>query len=298
MAKGVSHEGLKFLEREEGVVLRAYRDVAGVWTIGAGLTAASGVITPKAGMVITRAQASALLARALSENYEPAVRKAMPPADQQEFDGAVSFHFNTGAISRASWVRAWLKGDWDGVRAGLRKWVKGDGKVLPGLQRRREAEYRLMRYGDYSQAIATTGKDMTAAALALPLSDAEIHALRDALQSLSYDPGAAIWPASRAAITAFQADHGLTVDGIIGRATLSALQRRLNAGGATASASATAAIGGADAAHSGAGPDIIGWLVLGGGVLWLVWTAWQYRDVIAAKINHRLPRAAAYLRSL
>lgn len=42
-----SPEGLAFLERHEGVVLRAYRDVVGVWTIGAGLTAASGVVKPQ-----------------------------------------------------------------------------------------------------------------------------------------------------------------------------------------------------------------------------------------------------------
>ena len=49
----LSDKGLAFLETHEGVVLKAYRDPVGVWTIGAGLTAASGVVKPKAGMVIT-----------------------------------------------------------------------------------------------------------------------------------------------------------------------------------------------------------------------------------------------------
>ena len=61
----ISEPGIAMLEAEEGVVLRAYRCPAGVWTIGAGLTAASGVVVPQAGMVITPAEASALLARAL-----------------------------------------------------------------------------------------------------------------------------------------------------------------------------------------------------------------------------------------
>lgn len=42
-------------------MLTAYRCPAGKWTIGAGLTAASGVVTPRAGMTITRAKASWLL---------------------------------------------------------------------------------------------------------------------------------------------------------------------------------------------------------------------------------------------
>lgn len=296
MAMTTSREGRKFLERHEGVVLRAYRDVAGVWTIGAGLTAASGVIAPKAGMVLTADQAADLLGKALARNYEPAVRAVMPAADQQEFDGALSFHFNTGAIARASWVKAWRNSDWEGVRAGLLKWVRGGGKVLPALRARREAECRVMRRGDYGQPVAASRNVLTAS-LGVPMSDDEVKALRAALKSLGYPPGDR-WPAALAAVTAFQAAQGLTVDGIIGKATLSAVQRRLNARTAAAAPAAAGVAGGADATHSGALPDVIGWLVLAGAMLWLAWTAWQYRDVIAAKINSRLPRAAAYLRSL
>jgi len=102
----ISPAGLEQLVAEEGEVLRAYRDVAGVWTIGVGLTAASGVVTPKAGMVITKAESRRLLAAALKRRYEPAVAAAMLGAPAHAFDGAVSFHFNTGAIARASWVKA------------------------------------------------------------------------------------------------------------------------------------------------------------------------------------------------
>jgi lysozyme len=38
-------------------------------------------------------------------------------------------------------------------------------------------------------------------------------------------------------------------------------------------------------------------LLAGAAVLWCAWLAWQYRDAIAAKINARAPRAAAFLRS-
>ena len=102
----ISEPGLAMLEAEEGVVLRAYRCPAGVWTIGAGLTAASGVVKPGPGMVITPEAAKDLLARALARNYEPAVTRAMEPGHPvaHEFDAGVMFHFNTGAIGRASWV--------------------------------------------------------------------------------------------------------------------------------------------------------------------------------------------------
>jgi GH24 family phage-related lysozyme (muramidase) len=70
-------KGIPFLKAHEGVVLTAYRCPAGKWTIGAGLTAASGVVTPRAGMTITRAEASHMLKQALARNYEPAVRQAI-----------------------------------------------------------------------------------------------------------------------------------------------------------------------------------------------------------------------------
>ena len=111
-----SERGIAFNERLEGVVLRAYRCPAGKWTIGAGLTAASGVVDPGPGMVITVEDASRLMALALRKKYEPAVARAMPGAKQHAFDGGVSFHWNTGAISRASWVPAWASGNMAGMR--------------------------------------------------------------------------------------------------------------------------------------------------------------------------------------
>jgi lysozyme len=35
------------------------------------------------------------------------------------------------------------RGDWEGAAEAFRAWVKGGGKVLPGLVRRREAEIAL-----------------------------------------------------------------------------------------------------------------------------------------------------------
>ena len=145
-----SREGVAFLERHEGVRLTAYRDPVGIWTIGAGLTAASGVVTPRAGMTITAAEASRLLALALARNYEPAVRAAMPGASQAAFDAGVSFHFNTGAIGRARWVKLWReKASAEAIQAALLSWVKAGGRTLPGLVTRRKEEGRLLLTGRY-----------------------------------------------------------------------------------------------------------------------------------------------------
>lgn len=302
----MSAQGVATLEHHEGVVLRAYRDVVGVWTIGAGLTAASGVVKPKAGMVISKAEATRLLQEALRRNYEPAVLSAMPGARQHEFDAGVSFHFNTGAIRKATWVQKWrAKAAATVIRARLLAWNKGGGKVLPGLVRRREDEARILLEGKYPVRLKeTTASPPSASAparWALTMSAAEKANAIAALYSLgcAYDLKLQDIPAS--VVRDFQRDHGLTVDGILGRATLSTLQRRLDAAAkakpaAIAQFAATAgpATGAIDTMPLPAQAD---WVILAAVSAYCLWLAWRYRDAIAARVHPSLPRVAAFLRS-
>ena len=299
----ISEPGLAMLEAEEGVVLRAYRCPAGVWTIGAGLTAASGVVTPHAGMVITPVLASAYLAKALARNYEPAVKAAMPRALSHEFDAGVMFHFNTGAIGRASWVKAWLRDDDTAARKGLSAWNKGGGKVLPGLVKRRAREADLLLKGVYipvkapPAAVTATGS----ARIALPLSAEEFSAARAALAGLGYAVGTDPIRITAQAVRAFQRDHDLTVDGILGRATLSTLQRRLDARRRTIVAAPAVGVSTAGAATGQtdalASLPWAGAALLGLALIWAAMLAITYRDVIAAAVQRPLPRLARFLRS-
>lgn len=299
-----SAEGLAFLERHEGVVLKAYRCPAGIWTIGAGLTAASGVVKPVAGMTIAAAQASELLDRALRRNYEPAVLRAMPGASQHEFDAGVSFHFNTGAIARASWVRRWLNRDWPGTRIALLLWNKGGGKVLPGLTRRREEEFALLKDGTYGfhrstrvEPPAPTGW----AKVVAPVTVVQIAAIRDALAGLGYDVGDDREQIDAEALRRFQRDHGLTADGIIGRATASTLQRVLDARAKSAMPAGLATFGAIEAPTDGldalAGIPFAGEAAIVLAALRAAWLAFGYRDTLAPALEPHLPRLAAFLRS-
>lgn len=309
IARQISAKGLAFLEAHEGVVLKAYRDAVGVWTIGAGLTAASGVVKPKPGMVITRAEASELLGRALRRSYEPRVTKAMGDTPQCAFDGAVSFDYNTGAIDRASWVKRYKDGNASGVAAGLAAWCKGGGRVLPGLQRRRKEEAEVILYDRWpaNLKVAEPAKaEPLLARFVISVAPEEIAAIRDGFRAVGFEPGDTEGQIRRDAVEAFQRKYALTVDGLIGKATLSTLQRELDArkAGQTASLAglgSAGALGGSTAA----GPVVDGvaanWIA--GGALALaaaygLWKAWQYRDVIAAIVADRAPRAADWLRSV
>lgn len=305
-----SPAGIAQLEHDEGVVLRAYRDIAGVWTIGAGLTAASGVVVPKAGMVITRKEATRLLKLALEENYEPAVEMAMSVQPQQhEFDAGVLFHFNTGAIARASWVKAWKTGQPDAaVRKAMMLWNKAGGRVVRGLQLRRQREADLLLEGIYFNPYAKANQPpepptyMALAAWTPNIDPATRESATRSLIAMGYDhrDGAITSIGARA----FQKDHDLTIDGIIGRATVTTIQRRADAArkaiaGVPASGFA-AAIATQDPVSATLSVDWA-WLdpLIGTALLaWVLWQAWQYRDAIAAKIQTHLPRIAAFLRRL
>jgi len=219
-----SERGLRSLELEEGVVLRAYLCPAGRWTIGPGLTAASGVIVPHPGMVITLEQSRDLTAQALARNYEPAVHAAMPGAAQHEFDAAVLFHWNTGAIRRASWVRSWL-GDAPRpvIEGQFKAWNKGGGKVLPGLAARRGREALILFDGIYPVPDLGPAAEFDIR-WGLRLTDAEKARARAAFVALGYHVDGPM-DLPDAELRRFQKDNGLAADGIAGRATLSTLQR-------------------------------------------------------------------------
>lgn len=301
-----SERGIAFLERHEGVVLKAYRDPVGVWTIGVGLTAASGVVVPKAGMTISRDEASRLLQAALNANYEPAVRAALPGAAQHEFDGAVSFHFNTGAIGRASWVQRWKVRDADGVRAALMLWVKAGGKVLAGLVQRRSEESNLVLHGIYRGAVPAPAVPGLAR-IVVPLTSVELGLVRAAFSRLGYDPGPDASGIGHEAILDFQDDHDLVVDGLVGRATLAALQREVDSRRRTLLPLAVLGAGGAETAVGlgadalgdalGQAAEALGPLTAAGGALRLAWLAFAYRDVLATRLAPAAPGLASLLRS-
>jgi GH24 family phage-related lysozyme (muramidase) len=142
------------------LILTAYQDSGGVWTIGRGHTRG---VTP--GMKITKAQEQAF--------YETDVRDAIDtiyaniPAEivdawpQQCFDALVSFVFNLGPKAfrdpetgaRTDFWRACMNPDLTAVPKQMQRWVKGNGRVLPGLVARRGAEAALWGKGiDLAQA--------------------------------------------------------------------------------------------------------------------------------------------------
>lgn len=112
------------------------------WTIGWGATGKG--IGP--GTIWTQAQCDARLEADLAR-YSADVARALgdAPTSQPQFDALVSFHYNTGAIARATLTKLHKAGDFTGAAAEFGKWVHAGGRRLAGLVRRREAEAALYR---------------------------------------------------------------------------------------------------------------------------------------------------------
>ncbi|OYW45531.1 MAG: glycoside hydrolase [Sphingomonadales bacterium 32-68-7] len=148
----IGQAGVALIKRFEGCARRrgdglieAYPDPATgdvPWTIGWGATGA-GI---SRGTVWTQAQCDARLEADLAR-YAGEVARELEgaPTSQAQFDALVSFHYNTGAIGRATLARKHKAGDFAGAAAEFARWNRAGGRVMPGLTRRRAAEAALYR---------------------------------------------------------------------------------------------------------------------------------------------------------
>lgn len=141
-----SSAGRALIESREGVVLTAYRDDAGILTIGVGHTSAAGAPRVTAGMTITLQEARDILSRDLAI-FEAAVNVVVKvPLVQNEFDALVSLAFNigAGAFKGSTLLRKLNAGDRKGAADQFLVWNKitvGKKKVVSnGLSNRRKAE--------------------------------------------------------------------------------------------------------------------------------------------------------------
>ena len=146
-----SDKGIAAIMRHEGVVPGPYFDSVGVQTYGVGHTAAAGSPDPAdlpAGMPEDLDTELRRVMDVFSTDllkYEMDVHNAIKvPVTQHEFDAAVSFHYNTGAIGRATWVKSLNAGDRNKAAKEIMNWTKPE-EIIP----RRQAEQRLFRDGIY-----------------------------------------------------------------------------------------------------------------------------------------------------
>lgn len=139
----ISDRGLNLIKNFEGLCLKAYKDVAGVWTIGYGHTG-----NVKEGDIITLGTAERLLREDLAR-FEKHVNSYDPIYHwtQNEFDAMVSFAFNIGNIHQ---LTAHGTRDKKTISDKILEYTKSGGKEIAGLiVRRKEERCLFMREPTY-----------------------------------------------------------------------------------------------------------------------------------------------------
>lgn len=154
IVRTVGPEATKLIRKFEGCarlrpdgLVEAYPDPGtgdAPWTIGWGATGSSIV----QGTVWTQAQCDARLDRDIARHArDVATALGNAPTSQAQFDALVSFHYNTGAIFRATLTKLHMAGDFDSAAREFARWNRAAGRVLRGLVRRRKEEAALYRSG-------------------------------------------------------------------------------------------------------------------------------------------------------
>ena len=150
--QAIGPAGLALIKRFEGCARKrrdgtfaAYPDPGSggdPWTIGWGATG-KGIAR---WTVWTQAECDARLARDLIRFAREVTRTlGAAPTTQAQFDALVSFHYNTGAIAKATLTKLHCAGRFAEAAQEFGRWVNAGGKRLPGLVRRRAAEAELYR---------------------------------------------------------------------------------------------------------------------------------------------------------
>lgn len=141
--------------RFEGFRTKPYICPAGVPTIGYGSTYyADGRKVTMQDAPITEPAARELLIRELFHTYAPGVLRQCPGLlplallqdDWRKLNAIVDFAYNLGVgrLQTSTLRRKINAQDWQGAKEQLMLWVRGGGRVLPGLVARRKAEVALI----------------------------------------------------------------------------------------------------------------------------------------------------------
>lgn len=180
-----SATGRHLVEQFEGLILGAYDDyndhivqpgdtVRGTLTIGYGHTNSAGGPRVSIGQTITKFEADQLLAQDLGRVEADVTRLVKVVLNQNQFDALVSFQYNTGALGKSSILKSLNAGDYKDAANRLTLYNRGNGQVLAGLTRRREAEKALF-LKPMSAKPTLTGAVVAAGGTAVAVTQAPPH---------------------------------------------------------------------------------------------------------------------------
>ena len=146
--------------QHEGLAREAYRDSVGVWTWSVGITDASGhKVARYRDNPQSIERCLEVFVWLLETRYLPPVLAAFGAFEPEEHQlaGALSFHYNTGAIARASWLKRFLDGEVEAAREAILDWRRPP-EILPRRRRERDLFFDAKWSGDGKVAVYEVSK--------------------------------------------------------------------------------------------------------------------------------------------
>lgn len=145
----IDQAGMNLIKGFEGLRLNAYRDKAGVWTIGYGSTRYKNGKPIQPGDKLLNVECATDLFEVTLGQYESAVNSYVKvPLTQAQFNSLVSFAYNegTGALKSSTLLRRLNAKDYTGAADEFLKWTKitdpntGQKVICDDLVKRRHEE--------------------------------------------------------------------------------------------------------------------------------------------------------------
>lgn len=137
----------ELIKKYEGLSLKPYKCPAGIWTIGYGTT-----VYPNGNKVkptdepITKDMASALLLNYVINEILPKIEDLHLTENQNKALVSLIYNIGWSAFAKSKCYKAIKTQDWETAFKNW-DWIKGGGKVLKGLVKRRAEEMALF-FGD------------------------------------------------------------------------------------------------------------------------------------------------------
>lgn len=208
-----SKAGLDFIARWEGCVLKPYKDIAGLRTIGIGHLIKPGEDFPD-GVEISKERALEILAGDVKLCEDSIKLRIKVPLNQNQFDALVSFGFNcgTGVYLLSDACKALNEGKYDEVPQRLLAWSKakinGVLQVNQGLYNRRKSEGELFAKSTGVSPVANPPETTVAWTVDL-LKEAQSCLKKLGLYSLKVD---GLWgPGTSGALTKFANNNNVVL---------------------------------------------------------------------------------------
>lgn len=150
MARRTNQTGIDLIKSFEGLRLNVYKDAAGLPTIGYGHLLKPGETYTS----ISLDEAEAILRNDLIQTEKSVERLIRASLTDNQFAALVSLTFNIGSGNlQNSTARMKInRGEYKAGAEAMKLWNMAGGKKLPGLVRRRQAEYDLFMRDSYHQA--------------------------------------------------------------------------------------------------------------------------------------------------